>query len=158
MKPTIKVTIGRGLDNREQELPDDSQLAWELHRKRGEVVHEELEGDPNWNVLDWGETDDEARTHEDVTVLLELAEAAGTVVLGFAGAVLYRVMEDTVVDAIKNLVKKFVPHLRKKEVTRVYAELPQGVTVEWSSPGYQCDVSITLTSRVCLSQKELDAE
>ncbi len=158
MKPTIKVTIGRRFDNREQGLPDDSPLAWELHRNRGEVVHEELEGDPSWNVLDWGETDDKTRTHEDVTVLLELAEAAGTVALGFAGAVLYRAMEDTVVDAVKKLIKKFVPRLRKEEVTRVYAELPQGVTVEWSSPGYQCDVSITLTSHACLSQKDLDAE
>ena len=91
-RPTIKLTVVRRTDNRAQDLPDDSPLAWELHRSRGQVVHEELEGDPEWTVLHWGGTDDETSTHEGVTVILELAEAAGTVALGFGGAVLYRAL------------------------------------------------------------------
>jgi hypothetical protein len=158
MKPRIKLTIGRRFDNREKGESDDSPLAWELHRKRGQILHEELEKDPTWTVVSWGETDDTKRTHEDVTVLLELAEAAKTVAFGFAGAVLYKVLEDTVVDAVKKLIKKFVLRLRKKEVRRAYAELPNGATVEWTSPGYANDVDIWLISRVSLSTKELEGE
>lgn len=158
MKPRIKLTIGRRFDNRERGESDDSPLAWELHRKRSQVLHEELEKDPAWRVVSWGETDDTKRTHEDVTVVLELAEAAKTVALSFAGAVLYRVLEDTVVEAVKKLIKKFVSRLRKKEVTRAYVELPNGATVEWTSPGYENDVDIWLTSRVSLSKKELEGE
>ena len=82
MRPSIKVTVGRRFDNREQGLPDDSPLAWELHRKRGDVVHHELEADPEWKVVDWDDTDDRTRTHEDITVILELAQPTGTVALG----------------------------------------------------------------------------
>jgi len=158
MKPVLKVTIGRRFDNRDQGLSDDSPLAWQLHRQRAQVVHQELEGDPHWKVLDWGGTDDQKRTHEDVTVTLELAEAAKVAALSFAGTVLYKAVEATVVDAVKELIKKFAKRLGKKEITRAYAELPGGAIVEWSSPGYSSDVSIWLTSSVSLSYGELAAE
>ena len=158
MKPVIKLTIGRRFDNREQGLSDDSPLAWELHRQRAQVLHQELEGVPGWKVLDWGGTDDTERTHEDVTITLELAEAAKMAALSFAGTVLYKVLEDTVVDAVKEMIKKFVQRLRKREITRAYVELPDGAIVEWASPSVSGDVSIWVTSRASLSYGQLAAE
>jgi hypothetical protein len=105
MMPTIKLTIERRFDNGEKGESNDSPLAWELHSKRSQILHEELEMDPAWTVASLGETDDAKRTREDLTVLLELAEGAKTVALGFAGTVLYKVLEDSLVDAVKSLLR-----------------------------------------------------
>jgi hypothetical protein len=66
MKPetalSITIKVYRRLDNRAENLPDDSPRALELHNLRKEAMHKALSGVDGLEI-DWGTIDD-AKSHE----------------------------------------------------------------------------------------------
>jgi hypothetical protein len=65
----IKVGVFRRLDNRFENLGDDSPRALELHNRRKEALHEVFDGRKSVEVIDWGQTDD-AQPHEFVEIVV----------------------------------------------------------------------------------------
>ena len=65
----IKVGVFRRLDNRFENLSDDSPQALELHNRRKEALHEVFDGRKSVEVIDWGQTDD-AQPHEFVEIVV----------------------------------------------------------------------------------------
>ena len=67
-----RLDVERTLENRLKlnDWKDESPLAWEEHRRRAVILHELLDDDREWRVRDWGDTEDEERTHELVRLAL----------------------------------------------------------------------------------------
>ncbi|GAB3572873.1 hypothetical protein [Hymenobacter daeguensis] len=91
--------------------PPNSPEAWCYHRRRAQALHELFDADPTVNVASWGQTDDQAQTHEYVEMAMQLVahppvSAAATAALGFVGAALGSAATDLVKDGLKYLVKK----------------------------------------------------
>jgi len=152
MTERLELTIGRDFTNRSRGEDDNSELAWTAHRERAEYLLGALESDPTWQVEDWGDTFDEDRTHEDVTVVLLLAaKAVGMAALVFGGKVLLRSIEDTAVDAIKRLIKKLIPGLESGTISRNYIRLSDGAVLEWRVPGYENEVDFSVSNSTNLT-------
>jgi hypothetical protein len=71
----ISVSVYRRLDNRNEGFGDDSPRALELHNRRGVALHDALDGQTNWRVVDWGKTDD-TKPHELIELCLEILKSA----------------------------------------------------------------------------------
>src|ERR1035437_3896397 len=67
----IQLFVYRRLDNRFENLPDDSPRAFELHLLRKEALHEALAGVDGWRV-NWGDADD-TKSHELAELLISVA-------------------------------------------------------------------------------------
>ncbi|MBV2359307.1 hypothetical protein KUH32_05955 [Thalassococcus sp. CAU 1522] len=156
----IALTIGRNFENRARGESDDSPTAWEAHRKRGTVLRQTLDGSDDWTVTDWGDTFDTRRTHEDVVLQLSMiGTAVGLGVMAFAGKVLWRTLEDVAVDALKRLMVKLIPALEQKAITRAYATLPDGQSIEWSIDAENPDrINIWVHGSISVPREALAAE
>lgn len=117
MQERFEVSVYRRLDNRlNGDWSDSSLLAWELHRRRALALHEAFDENPSLEVLDWGDTDDNERTHELVELIVSAVGTATaavplTVIVGWIGGVLSSVLSDMAVDAAKGLIAR----LRRKQ-------------------------------------------
>lgn len=122
----IRVEVHRRLDNRPN-LPDDSPLGWELHKRPSQTLHEVLDGDPNLRVADWGETDDTVRTHE-ATLLQIILNHLDPVTVNYAmvaGATwLGTKLADKGFDAVWTAgVKRLMSKLRKPQEEKRIQEI-----------------------------------
>lgn len=66
----LELLVYRRLDNRSEGLDDQSPRGWELHKRRGEALREAFADVDGVVVREWGNTFDEARTHEFVQLWL----------------------------------------------------------------------------------------
>jgi hypothetical protein len=110
---TAQVTLGvfRRLDNRLENLDDDSPRGLELHNLRKGALHEVFGKENGIVVLDWGQTDD-TQSHEFVEL-----------VVGLVGLPVFKY---AVLPAVKFLGKK----LAEKAVDEASSELVKAV-VSW---------------------------
>ncbi len=107
----IRVGVFRRLDNRLENLDDNSPRALELHNRRKEALHEVFDSEKSIVVLDWGDTDD-TKSHEFVEL-----------VIGFVGPPVFKY---AIVPGLKYLGQK----LAEKAVDEASSELVKAV-VSW---------------------------
>jgi hypothetical protein len=70
----VSLVVYRRLDNRTENLPDDSPRAIELHEMRRRALHEVLDKvDGPRVVVNWGKTDD-TNAHEWVQLVIDFAK------------------------------------------------------------------------------------
>jgi hypothetical protein len=103
---TWRVQVGRVREPGD----DNTPLAWERHRARAEVVRAAFREAPDWSVQDWGDLDDQERTHETIEMIVDwigqiaqdpLVQSSIERGIELAG----EAMEDLVKDGIKEMVK-----------------------------------------------------
>jgi hypothetical protein len=131
----IKVGVFRRLDNRFENLSDDSPRAFELHNRRKEALHEVFDGRKSVEVIDWGQTDD-AQPHEFVEIVV--------------GALAVKVFQYAVVPGLKFLGQK----LAEKAVDEASGELVKTVVSWLRGPQEEkkvLDPRITLPDKTVIS-------
>jgi hypothetical protein len=70
----IRLSVYRRLDDRAEGLDARSPYALELHDRRKAALHEALDGVPEWEVTDWGYTDDN-KPHELVDLVIAIVSS-----------------------------------------------------------------------------------
>jgi hypothetical protein len=134
----ISLYVLRPRQDLELGLPPDSPVAWDEHKQRAEALHELLDDNPEWSVLDWGDTDDSERTHESVTMLLHSAAQAAPVLEAVAGAVALKIgnvvmtaaVEAAIVDPIKRLIGRLSEKQNEGEISVFNVGLAGGSTIQ----------------------------
>ena len=150
-----KITLGvlRDLENRRLDLPDDSPMAVAAHVRRGDALHEVLDGDASITVLDWGNTDDE-KPHEFVLVVLSAVAPTifqHVVVPGVkwvGDKLAEKLVESAISEVAKHLVAKIWPRVKTSEMQSVTITLPVRDTtrVILQSEGKTVSISVTADS------------
>jgi hypothetical protein len=138
----IILNVYRDLYNRVIGEPDDGKLAQDAHEKRKRALEDDL-NDPSFAVRDWGDTKDSG-PHELVHVIVEVlanpaTQAAAASAITFIGGVLSGVFSSLIVDGTKNLVRKLVGRMDRKEIQNFWITLPDGSTV-----GIQSDRAVNI--------------
>ena len=159
---TQQLTVGvyRRLDNRLQGEPEDSDLAWELHRRRRRALEDAFAADSGLQVLDWGDTRDEERTHEFVELLIAAGGAAlHYVVAPAAKALADKLIQEGVDRSTSALVKAIFSRLRPKqednEIQNVLITLPDGTRIDARPPDQGSAIVIdTPSGRVEISRAQ----
>jgi hypothetical protein len=131
----IKVGVFRRLDNRFENLSDDSPRAFELHNHRKEALHEVFDGRKSVEVINWGQTDD-AQPHEFVEIVV--------------GALAVKAFRYAVVPGLKFLGQK----LAEKAVDEASGELVKAVVSWLRGPQEEkkvLDLRITLPDKTVIS-------
>lgn len=125
---TLRIGVYRRQDDMLLPAPanfGESPLAWDLHHRRARALHAILGEDAaGWRVVDWGNTDDETRTHEvvDVQMVLDAASALTTAVSAddqlrdFFFGVLGGLLTDGAKDAVKVVFRRLWKAMRHHEI------------------------------------------
>jgi hypothetical protein len=147
MDISLKLGVYRRLDNRFEDLGDDSPRAMELHNRRKEALHSAFDGDPVIEVTSWGETDD-SRPHEFV----EVALSAGAMAVFHYAIVpgiewLGRKLAEKAVDtAFGELAKAVVAKLRPKQESKQLLDFmitfPDGTQIAVDPPDRSATIRI----------------
>src|SRR4029453_3085455 len=130
----VTLEVYRRLDNRAENLPDDSQRALDLHNMRKHALHKALDNQSGVVVMDWGQTDD-SQPHELVTLILGAAGAAFVtgVVVPAAHYIGQKLAEKAVDEGTSTLMKwiatKLVPQQQAKRLLDFTVTSPDGTTV-----------------------------
>jgi len=126
------LNVCRRLDNRVENLPDDSPRAVELHNLRAHALHDVLDLDESWRVVSWGATDD-AKPHEWVELWIALKDLAVQVApvavpaLTFVGKALVEAgVAAATAEAVKALIAKFRKKQQANELRDANLTLPSG--------------------------------
>lgn len=126
--------------------PENSQVAWDEHRRRAAALHEILDANPDLRVIDWGDTDDRTRTHESVQVIIDAlaggAGAAAAVGLTFGKVVLEVAIEEALQQPVRRLIRRLIGKQKAGEITFVSLTMKDGTTIHLS-PSESGSVSIT---------------
>jgi hypothetical protein len=145
-----QITLGvfRRLDNRSENLLDDSPRALELHNRRKAALHEVFDTQKSVEILNWGGTDD-PKTHELVEIVVgaiampafQYAVVPGLKFLG------QKLAEKAVNGAASELVKAVVSWLRpkqeSKEILDLVITLPDKTVISVDPPDRYATISIT---------------
>ncbi len=150
MSDEVVVVLGvyRRLDNRFENLADDSPRALELHNRRRDALHSAFDGAGEIKVVSWGDTND-VKPHEFVE--LSLAGVAGAV---FTYAVVpglqwlgKKLAEKAVDTALSELAKAVVTKLRPKQEARQLLDfqinLPDGTRISVDPPDGNATITLT---------------
>lgn len=129
------------------EDPENSQIAWDEHRRRAAALHEILDANPDLRVIDWGNTDDRTRTHESVQVIIDAlaggaGAAAAAVGLTFGKVVLEVAIEEALHQPVRRLIRRLIGKQKAGEITFVSLTVKDGTTIHLS-PSESGSVSIT---------------
>ena len=119
MAQIITLGVYRRLDNRLQNLGDDSQRAWELYYRRRDALYAVVDDAGPVPVTNWGDTDDKTPTHEFVELTLSVAAGAAlqyAIVPGLKWLG-QKVAEKAVDTALDELPKWAISKLRKEQET-----------------------------------------
>ena len=137
----------RRLDNR-FEQPDNSEFAWELHRRRRGRSKTRSVSDSGFQVLAWDGTCDEKETHE----LVELAVVVGAAAVKYVivpGAVLLAEklidvgVEKSLSEMVKAIFSRLRPKQEAKEILDFHITLPDGTYIDVRAPEQESTISIT---------------
>jgi hypothetical protein len=140
MTTEISIMVARWFEHPRSNLPadHDTPIAWAEHNRRATSLHQVLDDDPEWRVTDWGDTDDQRRTHEDIFVdivhwvgearpaLEVIGSWAG---LTIAGTVLANAVDSAAVNPLKRLIGKLARKQGKGELARFVVKLPNGARI-----------------------------
>jgi hypothetical protein len=141
------VGVYRRLDNRPDQ-PDDSELAWELHRQRRRALEDAFAVGNGFEVRDWGHTCDEQRTHEFVEIALAVGGmAVKYVVVPGAKLLAEKLMEAGVETSVTELTKAVFSRLRPKQQAREVLDfeitLPDRTSIRVQPPERGSTITIT---------------
>jgi hypothetical protein len=158
----LRVGVYRRLDNRPAQ-PDDSEFAWDLHRRRRRALEDAFADGDGVAVLDWGGTCDEERTHE----LVELVIAAGGLAVKYvvipgakrlADKLVEVGVEMSVTEAVKALFSRLQPKQEAREILDFHITLPDGTYIDVQPPDLGSKVTITTQGgRVEISREQQTA-
>lgn len=148
MSDVVLLGVYRRLDNRFENLADDSPRALELHNRRRDALHSVFDDISEIEVRNWGETDD-AKPHEFVE--LSLAGVAGLV---FTYAIVpgvqwlgKKLAEKAVDTALSELAKTIVAKLRPKQEAKQLLDFqitfPDGTQISVDPPDRAATIKIT---------------
>jgi hypothetical protein len=120
---------------RTEGLRDDSEIAWEEHRRRARALHAAFDVDPDWLVADWGDTDATDRTREVVHLLLSSAaqqgvDLAGDAALYIGDKLIVAGVDALAVGALGRLLRKVGSVLAMKGAKDAWLTLPTGQRIE----------------------------
>jgi len=146
MSDVVLLGVYRRLDNRFENLADDSPRALELHNRRRDALHSVFDDITEIEVVAWGDTDD-VKPHEFVE--LSLAGVAGAVFsyaivpgLQWLGKKLAEKAVDTALSELaKTVVAKLRPKQEEKQLLDFQVSLPDGTRISVDPP----DRSATIT-------------
>lgn len=130
----ISILVYRRLDNRNEGLGDDSPRALELHNRRRAALHDALDGQANWRVVDWGKTDD-TKPHELIELFLEISKSAYfqafalPVLTYIGGRLLDAAVDKGLVEPVKNLIARLRGKQEKEEILDFEIRLPDGSSI-----------------------------
>jgi hypothetical protein len=142
-KLNLHILVYRRLDNRQENMSDDSPRALQLHQRRREALHEALDGVEGWSVADWGATND-VRPHELVEIILSVAanpllHTAAVSAATWVGLEAVKASLGALVsEAVKALLTRLIPKQREEKILDFMITLPNGVQV-------RCDPSGSVT-------------
>jgi hypothetical protein len=147
MSNIVRLGVYRRLDNRFENLADDSPRALELHNRRREALHSVFDQISEIQVVAWGETDD-ARPHEFVE--LGIAGVAGAVFtyalvpgLQWLGKKLAEKAVDTALSELaKTVVAKLRPKQEAKQLLDFQVTLPDGTRISVDPPDRSATITI----------------
>ncbi|GAB5101317.1 hypothetical protein [Caballeronia sp. HLA56] len=143
----FKLSVYRRLENRFENLPDDSPRAVELHVLRKVTLNEALSPDTGLIVLDWGDTND-VKPHEMVELL---GSWAGTALhYAVIPAVLWiskKLAEKAVDEGLSELMKYLFSLLKRpqadKKILNFYVELSDGTRMDVDPPDRDAKIFIS---------------
>ena len=144
----LKLGVYRRLDNRFENLPDDSPRGLELHYRRRDALHAALDEAPGLRVTNWGQTDD-TRSHEYVELILQCfatAAVPAVVVPGllWLGKKLAENAVDTVVgESVKHLYAVLFDKQKKDEILDYSVKLPDGTLIHVDPLDRQATIRVT---------------
>ena len=151
MDADLRIGVTRRLDNRLQNLPDDSPCAISLHERRRNALHTVLDPIPTLLVKDWGQTDDRS-PHEFIELVLAVTDGAildviagpGLKWLGDQLAAL--AVDAAALEAARFLIAKLRPKQQSRELLDFVITLPDGTTVRCDPPGQDATVTVMFAS------------
>jgi hypothetical protein len=147
LPPRITIGVFRRLDNRFEDLPDDSPRGLELHNRRKEALHEVFDSEKSVEVLDWGQTND-TQSHEYVELLIGVAAAPAFRYLVVPGLkfIGQKLAEKAVDETTSELVKAVVSWLRgpqqEKKILDFSVTLPDKTIISIDPPDRNATIQI----------------
>jgi hypothetical protein len=147
MSDVVLLGVYRRLDNRFENLADESPRALELHNRRRDALHSVFGDIREIEVLKWGDTDD-VKPHEFVE--LSLAGVAGAVFtyaivpgLQWLGKKLAEKAIDTALSELaKTVVAKLRPKQEAKQLLDFQITLPDGTRISVDPPDRMATITI----------------
>jgi hypothetical protein len=145
LEQRIRIGVYRRLDNRSEGFEDDSPRALQLHNLRRDALHSALGSDADWQVLDWGQTDD-TNSHEHVELLVTSAAQvfhylAVPGLLWLGKKLAEKLVDETVSEFVKSILAKLWPKQESKQIQDFSINLPDGTSLRLDPP----DMGGTLT-------------
>jgi hypothetical protein len=154
MGSVIQLGVYRRLDNRLLGQDDNSAFAVELHERRKHALHEILDNNPDYMVVDWGNTNT-PESHELVALSVWVAATVAPVVLPalkFVGELLVKTAVET---ATSEGVKGLIPEIHKKQEAKQIADvtitLEDGHTIRMDPPEQGNKLTITVVKKNTVS-------
>jgi hypothetical protein len=145
--PRIQIGVFRRLDNRFENLPDDSPRGLELHNRRKEALHEVFSVEKSVLVLDWGQTDD-TKSHEYVELLIGAVATPAfqyLIVPGlkFIGQKLAeKAVDEATSELVKAVVARFRPKQEEKKILDFSITLPDKTIISVDPPDRNATITI----------------
>ncbi len=140
----IHLFVYRRLDNRSENLPDDSPRAFELHLLRKQALHEALAGVDSWRV-NWGDADD-TTSHELAELLIYVTSnphVHTAVIAGitWAGAELGKAaISEFAKQSVSAVLSRLIPKQKEGKILNFSLRIPGGINVHVSR---ESDVSVS---------------
>ena len=141
----IQLFVYRRLDNRFENLSDDSPRAYELHLIRKEALHEALGDVEGWSV-NWGTADD-TKSHELSESLISVISnphlhAAVITAISFLGAELAKTtISEFAKQAVSAILSRLVPKQKEGKILNFMMRLPGGTIISVSR---ESEMSVSL--------------
>ena len=148
MNDLVMLGVYRRLDNRFENLPDDSPRALELHNRRRDALHSVFDNDSQITVVAWGNTDDVSpREFVELSLAGAAAGAAFTYVivpgLQWLGKKLLEKAVDTGMSELaKAIVARLRPKQEAKQILDFQINLPDGTRVSVDPPERYATITI----------------
>jgi hypothetical protein len=130
----VELSVYRRLDNRSEGLPDDSPRAIELHKRRGEALHEAVAEVEGWKIQSWGLTDD-GQPHELVELIIAVSSNPHiqTVLISGATWVTVELMKAGIDafagETVKALLARLIPKQKEQKILDFTITLPDGTVI-----------------------------
>jgi hypothetical protein len=150
MENNIVLGVFRRLDNRFENLPDDSPRALELHNRRKVALHEILDNQEMIEVTNWGLTDD-FNPHEYVEIALSLVTwTAAHLTTAWLQKVGEKLAEKAIDEGTSSFVKwiigKLVKKQKKKEILDFNIHLKNGTIIHVDPPDRDSKITVSFTN------------
>jgi hypothetical protein len=149
MENLIVLEVTRRLDNRFENLPDDSPRALELHNRRKSALNDVFHNEPILRVTDWGLTND-TKPHEYVELILmvvasKIIEPVIITGLKELGKILAeKAVEETTSQFVKWIISKLVRKQKDNQIANFNLKLQNGISINIEPPQGTSEITVKL--------------